>query len=99
MPRSSEWSPPISISTKILYTFLPSHIRATSLAHLILLDFITVITYGPSTHPMALQPKSGLGLLCWGSVTIMFYGVRLLASRPTPVNLGGPMIFCWGLLP
>jgi hypothetical protein len=52
-----------------------------------------------SIHPMALQPKSGLGLLYWGSVTIMFYGVRLLASRPTPVNFGGPMIFCWGLLP
>jgi hypothetical protein len=33
------------------------------------------------------------------SITIMFYGVRLLASRPTPVNFGGPMIFCWGLLP
>jgi hypothetical protein len=34
-----------------------------------------------------------------GSVTIMFYGVRLLASRPTPVNFGGRMIFYWGLLP
>jgi hypothetical protein len=52
-----------------------------------------------SIHPMALQSKSGLGLLYWGSVTIMFYGVRLLASRPTPVNFGRPMIFCWGLLP
>jgi hypothetical protein len=29
----------------------------------------------------------------------MFYGVRLLASRPTPVNFGGLMIFCWGVLP
>jgi hypothetical protein len=50
---------------------------------------------------MALQPKSGLGLLIliWGSVTIMFYGERLLASRPTPVKFGGPMIFCRGLLP
>jgi hypothetical protein len=37
--------------------------------------------------------------ICWGSVTITFYGVRLLASRPTPVNFGGPMIFYWGLLP
>jgi hypothetical protein len=52
-----------------------------------------------SIHPMALQPKSGLGLLYWSSVTIMFYGVRLLASRPIPVNFGGPVIFCWGLLP
>jgi hypothetical protein len=49
-------------------------------------------------HPMALQLKSGLSLLYWGSITVMFYGVRLLASRPTPVNFGGPMIFCWGLL-
>jgi hypothetical protein len=49
-------------------------------------------------HPMALEPKLGLGLLCWGSITIMFYGVRLV-SRPTPVNFGGLMIFCWGLLP
>jgi hypothetical protein len=48
---------------------------------------------------MALQPKSGLGLLYWGSVTILFYGVRLLSSRPTPVNFGGPMIFCWGFTP
>jgi hypothetical protein len=45
---------------------------------------------------MALQTKSGLGLLCWCSIAIMFYSVRLLASRPTPVNFGGPMIFCWG---
>jgi hypothetical protein len=52
-----------------------------------------------SIHPIGLQVKSGLGLLYWGSVTIMFYGVRLLASRPTPVNFGGTMIFCWGLLP
>jgi hypothetical protein len=50
-------------------------------------------------RPMALQPKSGLGLLYWGSITIMFYGVSLLASRLTPVNFGGTMIFCWGLLP
>jgi hypothetical protein len=47
---------------------------------------------------MALKPKSGLGLLYWGSITIMFYGVRLLASRPTPLNSGGPVFFCWGLL-
>jgi hypothetical protein len=53
----------------------------------------------PSIHPMALQPKLGLGLLYRGSVTIMFYGLRLLASRPTPVNFVGPMIFCWGVLP
>jgi hypothetical protein len=46
-----------------------------------------------------LQPKSGLGLLYWGSITIMLYSVRLLASRPTPVNFGRLMIFCWGLLP
>jgi hypothetical protein len=52
-----------------------------------------------SIHTMTLQPKLGLGLLYWSSVTIMFYGVRLLASRPTPVNFEGPMIFCWGLLP
>jgi hypothetical protein len=48
---------------------------------------------------MVLQTKSGLGLLYWGFITIMFYGVRLLASRSTPVNFGGPMIFCRGLLP
>jgi hypothetical protein len=51
-----------------------------------------------SIHLMALQPKLGLGL-CWGSVTIMVYGVRLLASRPTPVNFGGPMIFLLGFTP
>jgi hypothetical protein len=28
-------------------------------------------------------------------MTILFYGVRLLASRPNPVNFGGPMTFCW----
>jgi hypothetical protein len=33
---------------------------------------------------MALQPISGLGLLSWGSVTAVFYGVGLLAPRPTP---------------
>jgi hypothetical protein len=49
-----------------------------------------------SIRPMALQPKSVFGLLDWGS---MFYGVRLLASRPTPVNFGGPMIFCLGFTP
>jgi hypothetical protein len=41
-------------------------------------------------------PLSGLLLY---SVTIMFYGMRLLASRPTPVNFGEPMVFCRGLLP
>jgi hypothetical protein len=30
-----------------------------------------------SIHPMALQPKLGLCLLCRGSITIMFYDVRL----------------------
>jgi hypothetical protein len=39
----------------------------------------------PASHPMALQPTSGLGLLySWGSVTAVFYGVGLLAPRPTP---------------
>jgi hypothetical protein len=33
---------------------------------------------------MALQPISGLGLLSWGSVTAVFYGVGLLAPHPTP---------------
>jgi hypothetical protein len=34
---------------------------------------------------MALQPILGLGLLfSWGSVTAVFYGVGLLAPRPTP---------------
>jgi hypothetical protein len=33
---------------------------------------------------MALQPTSGLGVLSWGSVTAAFYGVGLLAPRPTP---------------
>jgi hypothetical protein len=53
----------------------------------------------PSIHQMTLQPKLGPDLLCWGSITIIFYGMRLLASRSTPVNFGGPMILCWGLLP
>jgi hypothetical protein len=48
---------------------------------------------------MALQPKSGLGLLYWGSATIMFYGVRLLASRPTPVNFWGTYDFLLGFTP
>jgi hypothetical protein len=33
---------------------------------------------------MAQQPMSGLGLLSWSSVTAVFYGVGLLAPRPTP---------------
>jgi hypothetical protein len=34
---------------------------------------------------MAQQPISGIGLLySWGSVTAVFYGVGLLAPRPTP---------------
>jgi hypothetical protein len=33
---------------------------------------------------MALQPISSLGLLSWGSVTAVFYGVGLLAPHPTP---------------
>jgi hypothetical protein len=56
------------------------------------------ILVDPSINPMELQHKSGLGHLCWGSITIMFYGVKL-ASRLTPVNFGGPMIFCWGFTP
>jgi hypothetical protein len=44
-----------------------------------------VETIGPRPiHPMALQPTSGLDLLYWGSVTAVFYGVGLLAPRPTP---------------
>jgi hypothetical protein len=54
-----------------------------------------------SIHPLVLQPKSGLASsifclergICSRYVTVMFYGVRLLASGPTPVNFGGPMIF------
>jgi hypothetical protein len=53
-----------------------------------------------SIYPMALQPKSGLGLSCWVSIIIIiFYSVRLLASWTTPVNFGGPMIFYWGFTP
>jgi hypothetical protein len=52
-----------------------------------------------SIHPMALQPKSGLGLFYWGSIIIMFYGVRLLASRPAPVNFGGTYDFLLGFTP
>jgi hypothetical protein len=37
--------------------------------------------------------------ICWGSVTIMFYGVRLLASWPTPVNFGGTFDFLLGFTP
>jgi hypothetical protein len=48
---------------------------------------------------MALQPKLGHGLLYRDSVTIIFYSVRLLASRPTPVKFEGPVIFCCDLLP
>jgi hypothetical protein len=33
---------------------------------------------------MALQPKSGPGLPCWGFVTVTFYGAGLLVQRPTP---------------
>jgi hypothetical protein len=35
----------------------------------------------------------------YGIPTPMNYSVRWLASRPTPVNFGGPMIFCWGYSP
>jgi hypothetical protein len=89
MPWSSEWSLSFGLSNQ---TFLSSPMHATCPAHLIRGVLISI-------HPMALQPELGLGLLCWGSLTIMFYGVRLLASWPTPVNFVGPMIFCWGLLP
>jgi hypothetical protein len=52
-----------------------------------------------SIHPVTLQPKLGLGLLCWGSVKIRFYGVRLLASRSTPRYLWGTHDFLLGFTP
>jgi hypothetical protein len=48
---------------------------------------------------MTLRPKSVLRLLCCGSITIMFYGVRLLASRLTPVNFWGTYDFMLGFTP
>jgi len=46
LPGSSEWSLPFSFPTKILYAFLISSVHATCPAHLILLDLITLMTFG-----------------------------------------------------
>jgi len=36
----------LQVSSKTLYALLPSHIRATCLAHLIILDLITGLKFG-----------------------------------------------------
>jgi hypothetical protein len=51
-----------------------------------------------SIHPVALQPKPGLGLLC-GFVAIRFHSMRLLTSRLTPVSFGGTYEFLLGFTP
>jgi len=46
MSKSSKWSLPFSLPTKVLCAFLASPIRATCLARLISLDLLTLIMFG-----------------------------------------------------
>jgi hypothetical protein len=95
VPSASEENLRLLWNHKIQYRVHKRRQRVSALHHF---NVIHLYTYFRYIHPMTLQPKSGLGLY-WGSVTIMFYGVRLLASRPTPVNFGGPVIFLLGFTP
>jgi hypothetical protein len=59
---------------------------------------LSYMSVHPSTHPMALQPKLGLGLhLRFRDKKVL--QCEVLASRLIPVKFAGPMIFCWGLFP
>lgn len=76
--RSYTYSLPSGFPTRTLYTCLFSHMCATCLAHLILLDCITPIVFGQvydhedhhcAQNPAYLQPKS---------VLLTIYNVRIL---------------------
>jgi len=62
-------------------------------------DVSSKLQYSTITSSSALEPWVGLGLLLRFRNNIFFYGVRLLAPRPT-LNLEGQAIpFCLGYLP
>jgi len=45
-PRSSEWSLPFTSSNQNIYAFLISPMRTTCPAHLVIINLITLITFG-----------------------------------------------------
>jgi hypothetical protein len=53
-PRSSKWSPPFRFCDEMFYAFLISPMSGTSSVHLILLNLITLITFGEANKLQSL---------------------------------------------
>jgi hypothetical protein len=74
MPVYQQWSLPSGFPTKILHTYLPSPIRATCYAHLILLDFIARTITGKEYRSLSFSLWSSI----YSPVTLSLLGPNIL---------------------